>query len=623
LWLGVGNDPTLIYHSPVSLQLVYMAFLVMPASFWWAIARGELFDLRFVVRRGLQYVFARHGLVVITPLVIALFAVEAVLHGNESFRQILVRHAWLYFGAAAALMVFRRRRAPWLEALDRRLFRERYDAVQLLREVVAQLRTSEDLETAAQYAATQIDAALHPEWVAVCRYLLTDAAVAVVAGDSANVTWPRPSRLIEELRVHARPLEISARSSSSILQRLAADEVDSLEHAGVRLVVPATVKGAGDLMFVLGAKRSGEPYSKEDKNLVHAVAESLGHLAATRAIAAAGDDTRDQPETAWDKRVWSLADAVVRGSHVDWTKESTEVVADERRQMLLELQALERLMQVHGAPVDSAASGSDASQRLRRWGSFQLREQIGAGRFGSVYRAWDPNLERDVAIKLLDVAGVDRAAYLREARHLARVRHANVVHVYGAAEFDEISGFWMELIEGRTLTQIFQERGSFAVEELAVVGSVLCRALAAVHRAGLIHQDVKAQNVMREPDGRLVLMDLGAGSGIGHDGRPQSGTPRYMAPELFEGGTASVRSDIYSLGVLLFLLATGEFPTTGRTYDEIAGQHRERRGRTLRALRPDFPAGFLDAVDRVLSADPLQRFASADEFSASILAEVS
>jgi serine/threonine protein kinase len=118
-------------------------------------------------------------------------------------------------------------------------------------------------------------------------------------------------------------------------------------------------------------------------------------------------------------------------------------------------------------------------------------------------------------------------------------------------------------------------------------------------------------------------MDLGAGSGIGHGGRPQSGTPRYMAPELFDGGVASVQSDIYSLGVLLFLLATGEFPTTGRTYDEIAVQHRERRGRALGVLRPGLPSGFLDAIDRVLSPDPMERFASAEEFSASMLSEVS
>jgi hypothetical protein len=587
LWLGVSNDPTLIYHSPIGLQLVYMAFLVMPASFWWAIARGELFDLRFVVRRGLQYVFARRGLLVIMPIVVASLVAEAALHDNEPLRQILRTHAWLYYGAAAALLVFRRRRAAWLDLLDRRLFRERYDAVQLLRDVVAKIRISRDVKTAAEWAATQIDAALHPEWVVACRC------------QSAG-----------------NPVEVLASHG------IAADQFERPDRAAGGLVVPATVN-AGGVTFMLGAKRSGEPYSQEDKNLVYAVAESIGDLAATRSTDAAADVTRSDNEPAWDTRVWNLADAVARGSCVDWTKESIEIVADERRQVLWELQALERLMQVHGAPADAESIGSDASDGIRRWGTFQLREQIGAGRFGSVYRAWDPNLERDVAIKLLDVDGVDRAAYLREARHLARVRHANVVHVYGAAEFDEIPGFWMELVEGQTFAQVFQEHGPLGVEELSVVGDGMCRALTAIHRAGLLHQDVKAQNVMREPDGRLVLMDLGAGSGIGHGGRPHSGTPRYMAPELFDGGVASVQSDIYSLGVLLFLLAAGEFPMTGRTYDEIAMQHRERRGRALGVLRPGLPSGFRDAIDRVLSPDPMERFASAEEFSASMLSEVS
>jgi serine/threonine-protein kinase len=565
--------------------------------------------------------FARHGLVVMTPVLGAALVIEAALHEHEPFRQILASHAWLYFGTAAGLIAFRRHRTSWLEALDRRLFRERYDAVRLLREVAAQIRISEDLESAAEYAASQIDAALHPEWVAVCSCQSPEGRVTVLAGRGRRQTWPQPWKLIEQLQEHAGPLEISRRSAPS-LPRIGPYELAWLNHAGVRLIAPAAVNDCGSVIFVLGAKRSGEPYSGEDKNLVQAVAESLGHLAATR-IDTTAAEALNRPQTAWDQRVWSLADAVARGSHVDWTKESTEIVADERREVLLELQALERLMQVHGAAVDPAASGATASEGVRRWGSFELREQIGAGRFGSVYRAWDPNLERAVAIKLLDVAGVDRAAYLREARHLARVRHPNVVHVYGAAEFDEIPGFWMEFIDGRTLAQLFQERGPFGIEELGVVGGVLCRALAAVHRAGLIHQDVKAQNVMREPDGRLVLMDLGAGSGIGHDRRPQSGTPRYMAPELFDGGTASVRSDIYSLGVLLFLLATGEFPTTGRSYAEIAEQHRERRAHAMRGLRPDFPSGFLDAIDRVLRPDPLERFASAEEFSASILSEVS
>lgn len=620
LWLGVGDDPTLIYHSPISLQLVYMAFLVMPVSFWWAIARGELFDLRFVVRRGLQYVFARRGLIVITPLAVGVLVLEAALHDREPVRDIIEAHAWVYAGTAALLVVFRTFRSSWLAALDRRLFRERYDAVQLLREVVAQIRSAGDVRTAASRAATQIDAALHPEWLAIYGCEADENALTVMAGDGRTPAWPRRTQLMDELRMHPRPLDVTLRSGAWLFHHLPADEIVFLNRAGVRLVVPALLDAKGaEVIFALGGKRSGEPYSREDQNLVHAIAESLGHLAFS--VAQDRDEASGGPESAWDQRVWTLADAVARGSRVDWTKESTEVIADERRQVILELQALERLMRVHGAPSDAPDEAGASS--LARWGDFELREPIGAGRFGTVYRAWDPKLERDVAIKLLDVAGVDRAAYLREARHLARVRHPNVVHVYGAGELDDIAGFWMELVEGKTLSVELRERGPFSAEDLSATISVLGRALAAVHRAGLVHQDVKAQNIMREHDGRLVLMDLGAGSGIGSGGRPQSGTPRYMAPELFDGGTASVQSDLYSLGVLLFLLATGEFPIDGSSYQEMADQHRQQHGRSLRGLRPDLPASFLDAVDRGLRVDPRERFASVDEFSASFLAEVS
>src|SRR5262249_3067003 len=104
LWLGIGNDQTLIYHTPFSLQLVYTAFLVMPASFWWAIAGGELFDFGFVVRRGLHYVFARRGLLVITPVVSGALVVDAAaFHQNEPLRQVLLSHSWIYYGAAATL----------------------------------------------------------------------------------------------------------------------------------------------------------------------------------------------------------------------------------------------------------------------------------------------------------------------------------------------------------------------------------------------------------------------------------------------------------------------------------------------------------------------------------------
>ena len=147
---------------------------------------------------------------------------------------------------------------------------------------------------------------------------------------------------------------------------------------------------------------------------------------------------------------------------------------------------------------------------------------------------------------------------LHEARRLARVRHPNVVTVHGADNNDGRVGFWMDLIEGHTLSELVAQ-GRLSSGEAIHIGQELCLALAAVHGAELIHRDVKAQNVMRASDGgRIILMDFGAGEFI--DQRPGAsriGTPLYLAPELWAGGTASIRSDIYSLGVLLFFLVTG------------------------------------------------------------------
>jgi serine/threonine-protein kinase len=123
---------------------------------------------------------------------------------------------------------------------------------------------------------------------------------------------------------------------------------------------------------------------------------------------------------------------------------------------------------------------------------------------------------------------------------------------------------------------------------------------------------------MREPDGRLVLMDLG--SGIAGANRPSWGTPRYMAPELFNGGVATTRSDIYSLGVLLFVLATGVFPIEGHTYEEVAERHARGQTQRLRDRRADLPPAWLDAVDCAMHSDPARRFSSPDDMRAAMRA---
>lgn len=257
------------------------------------------------------------------------------------------------------------------------------------------------------------------------------------------------------------------------------------------------------------------------------------------------------------------------------------------------------------------------------WGDFHLLERVGVGGFGEVYRAWDPNLQREVALKLLlpGVAGgeAEYGAMLREARALASVRHPNIVPVYGIDRHDGRVGFWTDFVRGKTLSVLVGEQGTFGAREAALIGLDVARALSAVHLAGLLHRDIKAENVMREEGGRILLMDFGL-SALDQRESNIAGTPNYMAPELFEGGQSTAGTDLYALGVLLYFLVSGEYPVRlgGLTPREALAEFPKRK--PLMDLRPDLPESLLRAVSTALEMDPAKRFSSAGQL-ASALAE--
>ena len=241
------------------------------------------------------------------------------------------------------------------------------------------------------------------------------------------------------------------------------------------------------------------------------------------------------------------------------------------------------------------------------WGHLQLLEELGRGAFGRVFRAWDSTLAREVALKILQLETADDAALstvLREGQMLARIRHRHVVTVYGAQQIGREVGVWMELVRGRTLAQMVREDGPFGPEEAAIVGMTLCDALAAVHSAGLLHRDIKAQNVMRESGGRIVLMDFGAGLELIQRRRHPElvGTPLYMSPAVLAGAAWSPAADLYSVGVLLFYLVSGGFPVEGQSMAEIATAHAIGEQRALADARPGLPEGFSRVVRRALNS---------------------
>jgi serine/threonine-protein kinase len=255
---------------------------------------------------------------------------------------------------------------------------------------------------------------------------------------------------------------------------------------------------------------------------------------------------------------------------------------------------------------------------IRIWGHLEILEKIGAGGFADVFRARDPKLDREVALKLLraDVrVRVDENVVMREGRMLAKVKHPNVVTVYGAAEHDGQLGLWMEFISGMTLYQILRQQGRFSPRESALVGVDVCRALAAIHAQGILHQDVKAQNVMREHGGRVVLMDLGVG--IQSGSLPIGGTRQYRAPELSRGAPATVACDVYSLGVLLHYLVDEGFPTTSEPErpEEASPLFASR----LRDLRPELPESFVRLIERALAGNPQNRFATVGDMGKALL----
>jgi serine/threonine protein kinase/predicted ATPase len=347
-----------------------------------------------------------------------------------------------------------------------------------------------------------------------------------------------------------------------------------------------------------------------------------------------------------------LAERLARGQSIDWEKEE-RAAGEQERAAIRKLRIIAAMSIVNrsllsGArpeklsasvahardvlrpepsvkPVDGSESGAPLLPPNSRWGSIEIREHIGGGSFGDVYRARDTRLDREVALKLLRIAQPDpRDEVVREARLLARVRHPNVVTVYGADQIDGRIGIWTEFLSGRTLDEILKEHGLLDAREAALIGIDLCRALSAVHAAGIVHQDVKLRNVMRVEGGRVVLMDFGLGREIESRWKRRStfaitGTPLFMAPEALSGAS-DARSDLYSLGVVLFGLVTGSAPVEASTLEELRQKHASGARREVRDLRPDLASGFVQVLQRLLAPDPEQRFQTAGEAERALLA---
>ena len=619
------SDPTFQLVYPIS----FLATLAIPAAIVAAVWKEQLFDVRVLVRRGLQYLFAKVALRTLLALPIALLVLSILLNPNRTIAQILTQGSgWLnvvWIAAAAAALYWRRRLQTWL---DRRFFREDYQQEQVLLHLIDEVRQRDSLAEIAQLVTARIDAVLHPTALHIFYRAKGDSEF--VSGRSgspsssqqalsgqqtlARVMDDAPTQEhLSQQQMLLRMLDGSKaiRDFPSDCSGLPDEERSWLENLSVRLIVP--INGTRDRLvgvLLLGGRMSDEPYSAIDRRLLAGIAAQIG--------------------------------LVYENQHL---RERVRLDADVRRDVLgrLEERGVSLLKECPkcGACYDSSVDhceGDGAELTLTLPiertldGKYRLERALGRGGYGAVYEATDLRLHRRVATKVMmgssfgDVAALRR--FEREARAAARIDHRRITRVYDYGAVGSGGAYLiMELVAGRTWREELRRSGVIAPARAAEWFRQLLDGLQFAHNMGVLHRDLKPENVMIvEAHGgagvkdELKIMDFGLAKVVGGgaeftetltEAGAVIGTFGYIAPELFTGGAVDERADVFAIGVMLVETFVGARPFDGQTQHEIllsllnSEYHLPGESIEIRAL---------DAVvQRCLAKDPRDRYGSATE----------
>jgi len=249
----------------------------------------------------------------------------------------------------------------------------------------------------------------------------------------------------------------------------------------------------------------------------------------------------------------------------------------------------------------------------------RLGALLGQGGFAAVFRAHDPFLERDVAIKVLDPSlAVDadlKEQFLHEARTIAAAEHPHIVPLYSADSTGELLYLVMRLLPGRSLEDRIAE-GKLPAAEAARIALECARALAAAHAVGVVHRDIKPANILLDANGNATVTDFGIALVTSRPAREllgsTAGTPHYMSPEQSLGERVDGRSDVYALGVVFYEMLTGTRPFPGRTRTEVMAQHISAPIPRVSDREPETPVTLVRLVDRMLAKDPAGRPTAAE-----------
>jgi tRNA A-37 threonylcarbamoyl transferase component Bud32 len=327
----------------------------------------------------------------------------------------------------------------------------------------------------------------------------------------------------------------------------------------------------------------------------------------------------------------ALFQQLKRNAIVSGGLESLSLISDGWRRFVEE--------RASGVPITTqppARTGSTPGERKsgvwsgRRLGVYEVLEALGRGGMAEVYKGRHTRLDKTVAIKVLPLEVADdpnfRARFEREARAVAALKHPNIVQVFDFGDVDGTYYMVMDYIAGKDLAHLMRETGPLPLARVGPLARDIANALDYAHAQGLVHRDVKPSNVMIEagPTPRAVLMDFGiakilSGGNTGPTRSGMIGTLDYMAPEQINASaTIDGRADVYSLGVMVYQMLTGQLPFTGESPGAVLMAHLQQPAPDPRAVRPNLPAACAEAIQRALAKDPAQRCPTAGELAGTL-----
>jgi hypothetical protein len=589
--------------------------ITVPISTAYAVLVHRVLNVRTVVRRAIRYALARYSLLLASAVPFALLLFYLFVHRREPLAELVAGRLLALSSLLALGLVTLRSRQRLLLAIDKRFFREQYDAERILTRLIERSRAAASVEELADLVCGEIDRALHLSNVALLTLDLGTRHLAPRRG----VARPLDSGtlLVDMVGADSSPLDVDLGQPRSALARLPESERQWLVDGGFVLLVPLLASDGSLIgLLGLGEKQSELPFSAGDRRLLWAAAASAALTLESRLLLDPEERTRPAPQA--------------------------RQVASSQPDLAL-AQECARCGKLH-PPTTLVCE--HCARPLRRANvpyllphRYLFQQRIGHGGMAVVYRAVDLTLGRPVAVKSLPRVSPESSLRLRrEARAMAVINHPNLAMIHGAETWFGIPMLIFEYLEGGTLADRLK-RSPLTREEVLDLGEILADVADRIHQAGILHRDIKPTNIAYSSAGTPKLLDfglakiLGAGrvldlpselEGASADATPAAspepeitrshqllGTPAYLSPEAIAGAEPDPSFDLWSIAVVLFEALSGINPARDSTPGVTLGRIARGDLLDIREACPGCPQELAEFFDRALSPDRSQRPATA------------